>query len=288
MKNPKTETKIPKTSALTADQQRLFLENGFIKVPNAIPKAVVDEWLSSVWTRAGVDINRRKTWPRGGKFLDFTRTGLIKDLAPDLWALICDLVGGEDRIDQPEKHTISDSFLLNFPLTKAERAKVEGTEEAKKMAHLKTWHKDFDQTQKHFLDSREAGLLAFVLWTPTDGEGQGATEMALDSIAGMAKVLRDAPEGLMTKEMPISDIGDQGRHEVALGDSGTVYLVHPYMIHRSAWNISDKPRVMTNRTIALKELCFDRPASEGYSPVELAVLQGLGVKRLKFRRAVLA
>lgn len=279
--------KISKTTSLTAEQQRHFLENGYIKVPNAIPKAVVDEWTSGVWDRAGVDINDRKTWTRGGKFLDFTRTAHISDLSPSLWSLICDLVGGEDRIDQPNKHTISDSFLLNFPITRAEKAKLDPTDK-KSTVHLKTWHKDFDQTTKQYLDSQEAGLLAFVLWTGTDGPEQGATEMACDSIAGMAKVLRDAPEGLMADDMPISKLGDKSRCDAAYGEAGTVYLVHPYMIHRSAWNLSAHPRIMTNRMIALKELCFDRPGGEGYSLVEQAVLQGLGVKSLKFRRAVLA
>ena len=62
---------------------------------------------------------------------------------------------------------------------------------------------------------------------------------------------------------------------------GDVVLLHPYVLHAVSQNVLGVPRFITNPPIALREpMRFDRPDP---SPVEQAVLRGLGRDRYAFR-----
>lgn len=286
--------KTTKTASISKEQLDYFLENGFIKFPGALSSSLVDEWTKSVWDRAKVDRADKKSWPKGGVFLDTTRNEMLKTLAPEVYGAVCDLVGGEDRIGAPQQLSISDGFLLNFPIPKPAgdltQLEQEGKLEDPKL-HLMTWHKDFPAGTTNFLDSQESGLIVFVLWSRTDGAGQGATRLATDSIAPVARVLIENPAGLKHGGLaPFEVIRPQCKKFAdALGPEGTVMLVHPYMFHCSMCNYSEKLRIMTNRSVGLKApLNFARNDGTGYSPVEAAVLRSLNVDKIEFKRAVAA
>jgi hypothetical protein len=59
---------------------------------------------------------------------------------------------------------------------------------------LSAWHKDGDFF-RHFLDSREQGLLTIVLWTDMHHQG-GGTFIAADSVPVIARYLAEHPEGV--------------------------------------------------------------------------------------------
>jgi len=130
----------------------------------------------------------------------------MKDFCPKAWAAICELSGGEDRVDaavQPipglggvaediDMAVISDAFIVNVgskedadkwnsaskegsatvdfdgtKLTPAQRALLD--------PHDRTnWHVDGDFFH-HFLDSKEQGLLPIVIFSDikTGGGGTG-------------------------------------------------------------------------------------------------------------------
>jgi hypothetical protein len=63
------------------------------------------------------------------------------------------------------------------------------------------------------------------------------------------------------------------------GEAGDVVLLHPFTLHATSQNVLGVPRFITNPPLALREpMRFDPPTS----PVERAVLRGLGVERLDF------
>jgi hypothetical protein len=69
----------------------------------------------------------------------------------------------------------------------------------------------------------------------------------------------------------------------ATGQVGDVYLLHPYVLHAKSQNLLGVPRLITNPPVHLREpMNFNRPDPSDFSPVELAVLRGLGVERLDF------
>ena len=107
--------------------------------------------------------------------------------------------------------------------------------------------------------------------------------MANDSVAPIARFLAARPEGVMPSEFDFrSRIRECSRFSEATGKAGDVYLIHPYLLHAVSQNVLRAARVITNPPLALREpMRFDRPDG-AYSPVERAILNGLGVDRLEF------
>ena len=127
-------------------------------------------------------------------------------------------------------------------------------------------------------------MLTFVFWTDVGPKG-GGTFLACDSIAHVARHLRAHPEGVAKQEIPCGARHFQDFVELT-GEAGDVVLLHPFMMHSESRNVSGRPRFLTARIVELKEpMNFNRSAAGEHSPVELAVLRGLGDKRLDFRRA---
>lgn len=154
------------------------------------------------------------------------------------------------------------------------------------------WHKDGDFFL-HFIDSPEQGLLHIILWDDVLHQG-GATYLAPDSVAVVARYLVDHPEGVnpIPHEQPQHGAGFPtdaliGRcrdfREVT-GKAGDVVLMHPFMLHASSQNMLGRARFITNPPVEFREpMRFDRPRWEEHCPVEQAVLRALGVSRYSFR-----
>jgi hypothetical protein len=190
-------------------------------------------------------------------------------------------VGGEERLGQPSRW--SDHFIVNLGV---------GAEDPWRPAGPDTpgWHKDGDFF-RHFLDSPEQGLLTVVLWSDVLPDGGGATYLAADSVAPVARHLAAHPEGVdpnggggygagfPTREL----IGACRDFREATGEAGDVYLLHPYLLHASSPNRKGYARLITNPPVMLVEpMRFDRAAPADHSPVERAILRGLGVERFAF------
>ena len=74
----------------------------------------------------------------------------LSQFSPKLWTAVCQLVGGEERIQHPL--TVNDAFVVNFSLGSDQP----WTEPIKRQDG---WHVDGDYNQ--FIDSPEAGLFIF-------------------------------------------------------------------------------------------------------------------------------
>ena len=148
----------------------------------------------------------------------------IRDFCPKAWAAICELCGGEDRIDTGSSATpglgeatqeisqsvINDGFIVNVgsapDAAKWKKASTQGTPSGpdnltpaqQKLLdphERDNWHVDGDFFH-HFLDSREQGLLPIVLFSDIN-VGGGGTMICPDAIPTMAKHLYRHPEGVM-------------------------------------------------------------------------------------------
>ena len=275
-----------KYQVLTDEQARHFVEKGYVTVKGCVDPELAKAWTAEAYGRLGYDPKDRSTWAKDIVWMDRNNVARIKDISPRGWGALCDVTGGADRIDHKimeieSQHftTIdstewSDAFIVNF-------RRGHDKPWMKPSVEAGGWHKD-GSFFRHFLDSREQGLLTIVYWSDVGHKG-GGTFIAPDSIKHVARYLADHPEGVD----PSFDFGsliDKCEEFVEVtGEVGDFIILHPYMLHASSNNHSQVVRFMTNPPVVLKEpMNFNRDDPDEFSLIELATLHGLGVDRYDF------
>jgi hypothetical protein len=257
---------------LTDEETEHFLERGFVTVRGAFDPADARRWLDDAWIRFGYDRDDPATWTQKRLHLAARERVDARAFAPAAWRAAVELVGGEERVRLPWRW--GDSFIANLGVG-ADRPWQPPS------AAVGGWHKDGDFF-RHFLDSPEQALLTFVLWTDMLPRG-GGTFVAADSVPVVARYLAEHPEGVLPTAIPYTELIGRCRDFVEMtGEAGDVVLLHPFTLHATSQNVLGVPRFITNPPLALREpMRFDPPVSP-VSPVERAVLRGLGVDRLDF------
>lgn len=268
-----------------------FIPNSFLyRIENCFTREQAETITSNVWTRLGMDPNDKSTWhtlrTNMPSHFDFDSS----TFAPKAWAAICEICGGEDRIDPAFKYW-KDSLIVNLGTPEGENKPVPPE-------NFPEWHVDGDFFV-HYLDSREQGLLVTPLFTDIEHHG-GGTYICPPAIPKIAKHLYENPAGVCPRMEPRgapnfnqqenldwfnncakSCAGEPGAFVEATGKVGDVYLMHPLMLHAPSDNSLRRVRIITNPPIALKEpMNFDRDNEEEYSLVEKVTLKALGKDRL--------
>ncbi|MFW5738533.1 MAG: phytanoyl-CoA dioxygenase family protein, partial [Spirochaetota bacterium] len=262
------------------------IEKGYVRVPGCVDRDFARSWTDEAYERLGYDPDDPSTWREEIVWMDRNNIAPIGDISPKAWGALCDVVGGEQRIDDrvmeiESKHftTInsrewSDAFVVNFR---------RGADEPWLPPSPTSggWHKD-GSFFRHILDSREQGLLTIVYWSDVVHKG-GGTFIAPDSIRHVARYLADHPEGVNGNTC--AELIEQCEEFVEVtGEVGDYILLHPYMLHASSNNHSGNVRFMTNPPVVLREpLDFNRENPDDFSLIELATLNALGVDRYDFR-----
>ena len=260
---------------LTGEQVEGFLRRGHVLVKNCFSREAARELTDRAFVRLGYDPDDISTWEQHRIHMPVHGRVEIREFAPKAWGAICELLGGEGRVKQPA--TWGDGFIVNLG-----RSEDPGSWQPPS-AQVKGWHKDGDWFV-HFLDSPEQGLLTIVVWSDIRPTG-GGTFIACDSVPVVARFLAEHPEGVRPGGFDFPSLAAQCHDFIeATGEVGDVYLIHPYVLHASSQNALRVPRLITNPAVSLNEpMNFHRPDPADYSPVERAVLRGLGVERLDFQ-----
>lgn len=253
-----------------------FIRNGYVVVKDCFSLELAQEWIDRAWVRLGYDRDNPSEWLEKRIHLATRATVDARAFAPKAFAAAVQLLGGEDRIELPWNW--GDGFIANLGVGddrpwQAPTPNMEG------------WHKDGDFF-RHVLDSPEQGLLTIVLWTDMHHQG-GGTFIAPDSVPVVARYLAEKPDGVLPTDFDFREMTRQCNDLIELtGDAGDVVLMHPYMLHATSQNVIRHGRLITNPPITLREpMQFDREDARSFSAVELAVLRGLGVDRLRFQPA---
>ena len=266
---------MPKTyKTLTESDVDHFVEKGYIVLKDCFSRELAAEWRELAFKRLGYDLNDPTTWEEPRIHLPSMNRMPIREIAPRAWDAICDLLGGEDRIAHSEP-SWGDGFIINFAL---------GADTAWQPPESlpRGWHKDGDFF-RHFLDSPEQGLLTIVVWSDIHPKS-GGTFVACDSVQHVAQHLSANPQGLLPGEGFGQLVGKCDDFAEITGNAGDVVLLHPFILHSASQNPSGRARFITNPPVALKEpMEFNRDNPDNFSPVELAVLRGLGKDRLDFK-----
>lgn len=261
---------------LTAEQAQHFLDKGYVRIEGAFPREVAKEYTEMAWERLGYDANDPSTWKESKIHMPSMHHFNIWEFAPRAWNALCDLVGGEDRVDR-DKAQWGDGFILNLNFG-ADQPYMPPS------AEVRGWHVDGDFF-RHFLDSPEQGLLTVVVWWDIEPES-GGTYIAPDSVPLIARHLAAHPEGLHPYETGSHLIHECKEFLEVTGKAGDVVFVHPFMLHASSQNPSGRPRFMTNPTVFLNEpMNFNRDNPDDFSLVERSICNALGVERYDFQLA---
>src|SRR5688572_18610764 len=96
---------------LSADQIEQFITDGYVIIREAIPRNVTKEWVEHGFRRLGYDQHDPSTWKEPRVHLATTRKVDVREFAPKVWAAICDLLGGAERIRPPFQ--FGDGFIFN-------------------------------------------------------------------------------------------------------------------------------------------------------------------------------
>lgn len=94
---------------LTADQERQFLEQGYVVVEQAVARDLAEEWRALAFERLGYDPEAPATWLEPKLHLPAMNRRRVAEVAPRAWAAICDLVGGAQRVKQGADYSSSGS-----------------------------------------------------------------------------------------------------------------------------------------------------------------------------------
>ncbi|KAI1102845.1 dihydrofolate reductase-like domain-containing protein [Jackrogersella minutella] len=268
---------------LTEEEKAFFLANGYLKLTNCFTREQAADMIEGVWTRLGMSPTDKSTWTKERTRLPAHRTFDCAAFAPKAWAAICELCGGEDRVD-PASREWRDSFIVN--LGTAERAGVPVPPR-----ELVEWHVDGDFFV-HYLDSPEQALLVTPLFTDVAPQG-GGTMICGPAIRDVARHLHAHPEGVSARMAPRAHPDfcrernrewyvdhARGRADAdfveATGHVGDVYLLHPLMMHSATSNARRDVRIITNPRVSIREpFCFDREDGE-YSLVERKTIDAVG------------
>lgn len=263
---------------LTEAEVQHFIDHGYVVVKHCFSREFAKEYVDFAYKRLGYDPADPATWEQAMIHMPAYHHFKIKEVSPRAWGATCDLLGGENRIKNPEQ-AWGDGFIVNF------RNGADREWEAPS-AEIKGWHVDGDHFI-HFLDSGEQGLLQVVVWQDIQHKG-GGTLIAPDSIKPVAELLLAHPEGLDPYDKGWGGIAAQCREFVeTIGEAGDVVMLHPLMLHASSQNVSGIPRFMTNPCIPLKDpLNLNRDNPDDFSPVELGILKALGTDRIDFKPTV--
>jgi len=259
--------------ALTDDEIAAFLRDGYVRIRRAIAPEVAEAAVDEAFERLGYDRHDPATWAEEKVHLPGVWRKPIEEIAPRFWAAACQLLGGVDRV---KPMTLTDAYIVNL-------RHGAGQPHQPPSPAMKGWHKDGDFF-RHFLDSPEQGLLSIVAWSDVRPRG-GATYFAKDSVPVVARYLAAHPEGVDPSAFSRERLIDQC-HEFgeAIAEAGDIFLMHPFLLHSASPNTIGAVRVITNPPVQLREpMQFNRNDPADFSPVELAVLRGLGVERYDFQ-----
>ena len=168
---------------LTPEQIASWMQHGFIHLKSCFSRAAADHMTSDLWSRLSFDPDDMSTWREPVTYLSSRDSNTVRPskFAPKAWAAICELCGGEDRIDVDACDWWDDAFIVNLGTSQDEGKETNIIDE------VDGWHVDGDFFV-HFLDSPEHALLVVPCWGDVI-EGAGGTVVCSDSIGKVAKLL---------------------------------------------------------------------------------------------------
>ncbi|HYH96407.1 phytanoyl-CoA dioxygenase [Hyalangium sp.] len=256
--------------ALSDAQLEAFIQDGFVKIEKAFPRALAEEGRSILWRDTGCDPGDPATWTRPVIRLGFYGQEPFAKAAssPTLHRAFDQLVGPGRWLPRPNLGT----FPVRFP-----SSKDPGDD---------GWHIDpsFGTEDPDFMAwrasvvSKGRALLMLFLFSDV-GEEDAPTRLRVGSHLDIARRLAPAgEEGLSLRELAANGFAETARlpQALATGEAGTVYLCHPFLVHAAQVHRGAEPRFMAQPPLLPSQpLVLERRDGSAHSPVEHAIRNAL-------------
>jgi hypothetical protein len=247
-----------------------FIQDGYVRIKGAFPQEVAHACREALWAQIACSPTEPGTWTTPVIRLGYQEGGPFEQAVntPVLHAAFDSLVG----VDRWLPRTDMGTFVVRFP------SNLPSGDDG--------WHIDAsfppadpDQREDPFqwrvnVNSRGRALLMLFLFTDVT-EADAPTRLRVGSHTDVARIL--APHGdpgltvLAASEAAASGTAD---HPVACatGNTGDVYLCHPFLLHAAQAHHGTAPRILAQPPLHPRgwiNTSFDPVA--GTSPLELAI-----------------
>lgn len=249
------------------DLVRRFVEDGFIRIDGAFPRALADEGRELLWRDTGCDPDDPATWTKPVVRLgDYPQEPFRRAVnMPVLHEAYDRLVGAGRWLPRGSLGT----FPVRFPSD-------EDPGDA-------GWHAEAsfpgeDGSWRLNLRSKGRALLMLFLFSDV-GDDDAPTRIRVGSHLDVPRLLEPAgDEGLSFIELAERFGPDIHERPIAYaaGEAGTVYLCHPFLVHAAQLHHGTRPRFMAQPPLLPAEPIRPDRDDGDYSPVEIAIRRGLG------------
>ena len=260
---PKTEQ-----AGLTPSQVQTFIDDGFVKLPNAFSADLAKQCRDELWSDIGLSPDKAEDWSRpvvrvGSKatppFIEAANTPLLHKAYEQL--------AGEGRWLAP---TGLGTIPIRFPSSQSP-----GDDGWHVDMSFGTAHADFMEWRANVKTSGRALLMLFLF--SDVGTDDAPTRIRRGSHATIARELLPYGEaGATLRQLGAEDWASTKDCEVELatGAAGSVYLCHPFLVHDAQPHRGKLPRFMAQPPLLPKGE-FD-PALPP-SPVQIAIRRACGL-----------
>jgi Phytanoyl-CoA dioxygenase (PhyH) len=260
----------------TTSQIDQFIEEGFVRIESAFPRAIADNGLPALWKAIGCDATDPASWTRpvvrvwpendrdGSQPISFREAANT----PILHDAFDKLVGPGRWRPRPNVGT----FVVRFP-SQADPGDL-------------GWHIDLSfpaetgarcggdySDWRVNVTSRERALLMLLLFSDV-GEDDAPTRIRVGSHFDIPRLLLPFGEG-GTSQMELTETGKDRPVVLATGEAGTVFLCHPFLIHAAQPHHGRGPRFMSQPPLAPATPLLLKRDDGAYSPVETAIRAAL-------------
>jgi hypothetical protein len=259
---------------LSSEEIDRFVSDGFAYLPEAFPRALADECRAFLWRETGLDPDDSATWVKPVIRLGGYGGDLFSAAAntPVLHEAFDQLVG----VGRWKPRSGLGTFPIRFP-------HPDDPGDA-------GWHMEgsYDappgEPGLYWLNLRSRGRALLMLFLFSDvGPDDAPTRIKVGSHLDVPPFLVAAGErgmsfGAASAAMDAAGKLDSPDRALALatGRPGDVYLCHPFLIHAAQPHRGRVPRFMAQPPLDPVAPLELQRADHSYSPVELAVLRGLG------------
>jgi hypothetical protein len=257
------------SSVLSDAQVEHFIRDGFMRIDEAFPRELAEEARNIMWRDLPCDPHDQATWTRPVIRLPGYGEGPFRKAAntPVLHAAFDQLVGRGRWLPRNGLGT----FPVRFP---------HPDDPGDTGWHVDVSFPSCDPNEQHDFSSwrvnvtsRGRALLMLFLFSDV-GMDDAPTRIRVGSHMHMARFL--APAGEVGKSHMILDhMGADLPEALATGDTGTVYLCHPFLVHAAQRHRGLNPRFIAQPPLAPAEPYRLDREDGAYSPVEIAIRRAL-------------
>lgn len=261
--------------ALSDAQLQQFVQDGFVRLDKAFPRELADKGRAILWRDTGCDPHDRKTWTQAVVRLGYYGQEPFREAVntPVLHAAFDQLVGegrwrpradlGSFPVRFPHPDDPGDAGWhvdLGFPGDDGDPSE----------------NTDFSSWRVN-VTSRGRALLMLFLFSDV-GERDAPTRIRVGSHRDMARFLEPAGAAGLSRMM-LNDMSADRPEALAVGEAGTVYLCHPFLIHAAQPHRGSMPRFMAQPPLHPAEPFRLERENGDYSPVEIAIRRALQENR---------